>query len=517
MVAAGAAVGVGLGCRTRRTPLARAADAPLVRAPAVDDDHDADQGQHRDQAAGDEGPVAVRLAPAGRLGRRQPLGPGGPAAGASLGRTASASADAGPPWAAPPASDGGRPAWPAGLWLGRLAGGLADGLLGRCGPLAGRRLATGRASRRPGLDAAVGWRRGCLAGGGRSAGLAGGRAGAAGAGTWPRRRLPVPLGWSCAWAAAVAGPALRPLLLGGHRRAKYPRRLPTCGHAGPEGPGAVVHPRPTSTAASRSPTRGPTARPSWPSSRSRCPVCQMVAPMVEPWPTGGAGWSPSARTRPRRLAGYREPQGQQVPTLSEPPPYRVSGAYGLASGADHLPGRRRRRRPATPSPAGTATAGTGWPSAAGGRAAVGARRRPAPLPPRLRQPQPPLTRSGQLERCRGSGRPPAAVAARQGRRARPPGRGRARRDGHHDHQEDHGAGRRSPSAGRSGRRAPPGPPPRSGRRCPGPPCTGSGSGPGGRSAPAAARPCPGPTARRRRRRPPPPGRRWPPAASGDTA
>ncbi|MEA2717956.1 MAG: hypothetical protein QOI99_2273 [Actinomycetota bacterium] len=62
-----------------------------------------------------------------------------------------------------------------------------------------------------------------------------------------------------------------------------------------------------------------------------CPVCQMAAPMVRAMAESGAGVVAIGEDPAPALAGYRDRWGQAVPTLSEPPPYRVSGAYGLVS------------------------------------------------------------------------------------------------------------------------------------------------------------------------------------------
>ncbi len=62
-----------------------------------------------------------------------------------------------------------------------------------------------------------------------------------------------------------------------------------------------------------------------------CPVCQMAAPMVRAMAESGARVVGIGEDPAPALAGYRDRWGQTVPTVSEPRPYRVSGAYGLVS------------------------------------------------------------------------------------------------------------------------------------------------------------------------------------------
>jgi peroxiredoxin len=62
-----------------------------------------------------------------------------------------------------------------------------------------------------------------------------------------------------------------------------------------------------------------------------CPVCQLTAPMVQALADTGARVVAIGEDPPRALATYGERYGQRVPTLSEPPPYRVSAAYGLTA------------------------------------------------------------------------------------------------------------------------------------------------------------------------------------------
>jgi len=57
----------------------------------------------------------------------------------------------------------------------------------------------------------------------------------------------------------------------------------------------------------------------------------MAAPMVGAMAESGAEVVGIGEDPAPKLAAYRERWGQTVPTLSEPPPYPVSGAYRLAS------------------------------------------------------------------------------------------------------------------------------------------------------------------------------------------
>jgi hypothetical protein len=57
----------------------------------------------------------------------------------------------------------------------------------------------------------------------------------------------------------------------------------------------------------------------------------MAAPMVTAMAEGGATVVAIGEDPAPTLVTYRDRWGQTVPTLSEPPPYRVSGAYGLIS------------------------------------------------------------------------------------------------------------------------------------------------------------------------------------------
>jgi len=62
-----------------------------------------------------------------------------------------------------------------------------------------------------------------------------------------------------------------------------------------------------------------------------CPVCHMVAPKVAALADAGARVVAVGEDPPPALARYARDRGQQVPTLSEPPPYAVSSAYGVVS------------------------------------------------------------------------------------------------------------------------------------------------------------------------------------------
>jgi peroxiredoxin len=65
--------------------------------------------------------------------------------------------------------------------------------------------------------------------------------------------------------------------------------------------------------------------------KATCPVCQMAAPMVRAMSESGAVVVAVGEDPAPNLLAFRDRWGQTVPTVSEPPPYRVSGAYGLVS------------------------------------------------------------------------------------------------------------------------------------------------------------------------------------------
>jgi peroxiredoxin len=65
--------------------------------------------------------------------------------------------------------------------------------------------------------------------------------------------------------------------------------------------------------------------------KATCPVCQLAAPMVRAMAESGATVVAIGEDPAPTLARYRDRWRQTVPTLSEPPPYRVSAAYDLVS------------------------------------------------------------------------------------------------------------------------------------------------------------------------------------------
>lgn len=62
-----------------------------------------------------------------------------------------------------------------------------------------------------------------------------------------------------------------------------------------------------------------------------CPVCQMAAPMVQALADGGVRVIAIGQDPPKALTTYAARYGQNVPTLTEPAPYRVSDAYRITS------------------------------------------------------------------------------------------------------------------------------------------------------------------------------------------
>lgn len=62
-----------------------------------------------------------------------------------------------------------------------------------------------------------------------------------------------------------------------------------------------------------------------------CPVCQAVAPKVQAMADAGVRVVGIGEDPPAALSTYAARFGQRVPTVSEPAPYRVSSAYGLAA------------------------------------------------------------------------------------------------------------------------------------------------------------------------------------------
>ena len=62
-----------------------------------------------------------------------------------------------------------------------------------------------------------------------------------------------------------------------------------------------------------------------------CPVCQIVAPKIQALADAGVRVTAIGEDPSPKLAAYAERFGQRVPTLTEPPPYRVSTAYGVTA------------------------------------------------------------------------------------------------------------------------------------------------------------------------------------------
>lgn len=60
-----------------------------------------------------------------------------------------------------------------------------------------------------------------------------------------------------------------------------------------------------------------------------CPVCKMVAPMLTKMGDAGVRVMAVGEDPPSAISAYSEAQNQRVPSLSQPPPYSVSAAYGL--------------------------------------------------------------------------------------------------------------------------------------------------------------------------------------------
>ena len=60
-----------------------------------------------------------------------------------------------------------------------------------------------------------------------------------------------------------------------------------------------------------------------------CPVCQMAAPKVQALADAGVRVTAIGEDPAPRLVAFAEQWGQRVPTVTEPAPYRVSGAYGV--------------------------------------------------------------------------------------------------------------------------------------------------------------------------------------------
>jgi len=60
-----------------------------------------------------------------------------------------------------------------------------------------------------------------------------------------------------------------------------------------------------------------------------CPVCQMAAPKVQALADAGVPVTAIGEDPAPKLAAFAARYGQRVTTVSEPPPYRVSDAYGV--------------------------------------------------------------------------------------------------------------------------------------------------------------------------------------------
>lgn len=64
--------------------------------------------------------------------------------------------------------------------------------------------------------------------------------------------------------------------------------------------------------------------------KTTCPVCQMVAPKLTALVAAGAPLLAVGQDPPAKLQGYAKSHGQHIPTLSEPPPYELSSAFGIS-------------------------------------------------------------------------------------------------------------------------------------------------------------------------------------------
>lgn len=62
-----------------------------------------------------------------------------------------------------------------------------------------------------------------------------------------------------------------------------------------------------------------------------CPVCKMVAPKVKALAGAGMRVVAVGEDPPPALVRYAQEQDQPVLTLSEPPPYEVSTAFGVSA------------------------------------------------------------------------------------------------------------------------------------------------------------------------------------------
>ena len=62
-----------------------------------------------------------------------------------------------------------------------------------------------------------------------------------------------------------------------------------------------------------------------------CPVCQLAAPKVQALAAAGVRVTAIGQDPAPKLVSFAARYGQHVPTLSEPPPYRVADAFGLSA------------------------------------------------------------------------------------------------------------------------------------------------------------------------------------------
>jgi peroxiredoxin len=65
--------------------------------------------------------------------------------------------------------------------------------------------------------------------------------------------------------------------------------------------------------------------------KATCPVCQMVAPKLTALAKAGARVVGVGEDPAPTLEKYAIKHGQDIPTLTEPPPFEVSSAYGVSS------------------------------------------------------------------------------------------------------------------------------------------------------------------------------------------
>ncbi|MGH9277458.1 MAG: TlpA family protein disulfide reductase [Acidimicrobiales bacterium] len=62
-----------------------------------------------------------------------------------------------------------------------------------------------------------------------------------------------------------------------------------------------------------------------------CPVCQLAAPKVQALADAGVRVTAIGEDPAVKLVSYADRFGQRVPTVTEPPPYRVSDAFGVTA------------------------------------------------------------------------------------------------------------------------------------------------------------------------------------------